>query len=58
MLELVGVDGNYCVGATAIDGISNQFTVIVNESLVGVGNNRKFVKTKKRLEEAGVMIVS
>jgi nicotinamidase-related amidase len=57
-LELVGVDGNYCVGASAIDGITNQYKILFNESLVGIGNYNKFKKTKNKLEEIGVIFTS
>lgn len=57
-LELVGVDGNYCVGASAIDGITNQYKILFNESLVGIGNYNKFIKTKKKLREMGVIFTS
>lgn len=53
-LELVGVDGNYCVGASAIDGISKKYKILFNESLIGIGNYRKFKKTKKKLQKMGV----
>jgi len=53
-LELVGVDGNYCVGASAIDGITNQYKILFNESLIGIGNYGKFKKMKKRLNKIGV----
>lgn len=54
-LELVGVDGNYCVGASAIDGTKKKYKILFNESLVGIGNYSKFKKTKKKLEEQGVI---
>lgn len=57
-LELVGVDGNYCVGASAIDGISNQYKILFNESLIGIGNYSKFKKTKRKLEANGVIFIS
>lgn len=57
-LELVGVDGNYCVGASAIDGITNQYKILFNESLVGIGDYNKFKKTKKKLEKRGVIFTS
>jgi nicotinamidase-related amidase len=57
-LELVGVDGNCCVGASAIDGINNQYKILFNESLVGIGNYNKFTKTKKKLEDMGVIFTS
>lgn len=57
-LELVGVDGNYCVGASAMDGIKQQYKVLFNKSLVGVGNYDKFKKTKKKLEKTGVIFTA
>jgi len=54
-LELVGVDGNYCVGASAIDGANKQYKILFNEALVGIGNYNKFKKTKKKLQERGVI---
>ena len=57
-LELVGVDGNYCVGASAIDGINNQYKILFNASLVGVGDYNKFIRTKKKLEKMGVVFTS
>ena len=56
--ELVGVDGNYCVGASAIHGVTNQYKILFNESLVGIGNYNKFKKTKKKLEKIGVIFTS
>jgi nicotinamidase-related amidase len=54
-LELVGVDGNYCVGASAIDGITKQYKILFNESLIGIGNYGKFKKMKKKLKKIGVI---
>ncbi|SMC22188.1 Nicotinamidase-related amidase [Clostridium acidisoli DSM 12555] len=57
-LELVGVDGNYCVRASAIEGITNQYKILFNESLIGIGNYSKFKKTKRKLEAKGVIFTS
>lgn len=54
-LELVGVDGNYCVGASAIDGITKQYKILFNESLIGIGNYGKFKKMKRKLKKIGVI---
>lgn len=56
--ELVGVDGNYCVGASAIGGIANQYKILFNESLVGVVDYNKFKRTKKKLEKMGVIFIA
>lgn len=55
-LELVGVDGNYCVGASALGGIKYQYKIFLNEPLVGIGNPQKFNKTKNLLKQKGVII--
>lgn len=57
-LELVGVDGNYCVGASAIDGVAKQYRVLFNESLIGIRNYSKFRKMKKKLQKIGVVFTS
>lgn len=53
-LELVGVDGNYCVGASALDGVKRGFQILVNESCVGIGNPKKYLKTRRKLEKSNV----
>ena len=55
-LELVGVDGNYCVGASAIDGITKEYKILFNESLIGIRNYGKFKKMKKKLKKIGVIL--
>ncbi|OOM80156.1 isochorismatase family protein [Clostridium sp. BL-8] len=57
-LELVGVDGNYCVGASAIDGVAKRYRVLFNESLIGIRNYSKFRKMKKKLQKIGVVFTS
>ncbi|EHI99605.1 hypothetical protein CDLVIII_3015 [Clostridium sp. DL-VIII] len=57
-LELVGVDGNYCVGASAIDGVAKQYRILFNESLIGIRNYSKFRKMKKKLQKIGVVFTS
>lgn len=50
-LELVGIDGNYCVGHTALDGIRKGFHIIFNESCIGVSDTEKFKNMKERLSK-------
>lgn len=57
-LELAGVDGNYCVGASAIDGITKQYKILFNESLIGIGNYGKFKKMRNKLKKMGVIFTS
>lgn len=57
-LELVGVDGNYCIKASAIDGVVNGYKILFNESLIGIGNHGKFQKTKNALQRMGIIFKS
>ncbi len=56
-LELVGVDGNYCVANTALDGIKKGFAILFNEYCIGISNQAKFTKTKKTLLKKGVQFI-
>lgn len=56
-LELVGVDGNYCVGYTALDGIRKGFHIICNESCIGVRDVKKFGNMKMRLSKELVQFI-
>lgn len=56
-VELVGVDGQYCVGMSALGAIRHNFSVRYNENCVGVRNGAKFTKMKNRLENAGVAFI-
>lgn len=56
-LELVGVDGNYCVGYTALDGIRKGFQVICNESCIGVRDIEKFKNMKMSLSKELVQFI-
>ncbi len=56
-IEVVGVDGNYCVGFSALDGCKKDFSVILNELCVGVSNKKKFEKVKEVLVKKGVKII-
>lgn len=56
-LELIGVDGNYCVGYTALDGIRKGFHIICNESCIGVRDVEKFRNMKLRLTKQLVQFI-
>jgi len=56
-LELVGVDGNYCVGYTALDGIRKGFHIVCNESCIGVRDAGKFRNMKMRLSKELVQFI-
>lgn len=56
-LELVGVDGNYCVGCSALDGAKKGFAIVCNEACIGIGNAERFSKVKRKLEKVHVQFV-
>lgn len=56
-IEIVGADGNYCAGMSALDGRKNGLNVTFDLSMIGVANSERFPQTLKRLEKAGVNIV-
>ena len=55
-LEIVGVDGNFCVFSTAKEGKKHFNSVIVNCACVGVMNEQRFEKVKETLCQLGVEI--
>lgn len=55
-LEIVGVDGNYCVSSTAKEAQKYVPNVIVNCDCVGTMNNERFEKTRETLSKLGVEI--
>lgn len=56
-LELVGVDGNYCVGCSALDGAKKGFTIVCNQACIGIGDADRFSKVKWKLEKANVQFI-
>lgn len=56
-IEFAGVDGQFCVGKSALGAIKCGFSVRYNENCVGVRNNSKFLKMKSRLDNAGVTFI-
>lgn len=56
-LEIIGVDGNYCIGSTALDGVKKGFSICCNEKCIGVGKSEKFKKTKAKLINDGVKFI-
>lgn len=55
-LEIVGVDGNYCVFGTAKEGKKYLNNVTVNCDCVGAMNGQRFEKAKETLGKLGVEI--
>jgi nicotinamidase-related amidase len=55
-LELVGIDGNYCVAASARAGRKNGFSVIFNQCCIEAAKLDNFKKTISSLQNAGIAI--
>ncbi|MFT8889897.1 MAG: isochorismatase family protein, partial [Ethanoligenens sp.] len=55
-LEMVGIDGNYCVSASARAGKKNGFLVIFNQNLIEAARTDKFKKTIASLQSASITI--
>lgn len=56
-LELVGVDGNYCVAASALGGVREGFQTACNEHCIGTANKRKYERTRRKLAENSVRFI-
>ena len=55
-IEMIGVDGNSCIMASAKGAVKCGFIVSVVLGCVGVSNLPRFEKTKKDLEQIGVIL--
>lgn len=55
-LELVGIDGNYCMAASARGGVKNKFSVLFNQRCIEAAKGDKFGKTIRRLRASDVMV--
>jgi nicotinamidase-related amidase len=55
-IEIVGVDGSFCVSSTAKEGKKIFRNVTVNCDCVGALNCQRFEKTKETLNKLGVEI--
>ena len=55
-IEIIGVDGNSCINASAKGAIKKGYVVLINLSCIGVANPLRFEKTKETLSAMGVII--
>ena len=55
--DFIGIDGNCCVAASAIEGTKLGITSHIPCQYVGVKNAERFSKKKKTLTESGVIVV-
>ncbi len=56
-IEMMGVDGNSCIKASAKGAVKSGFHVSILLNCVGVSNLPRFEKTKEELEKIGVRLV-
>lgn len=55
-VEMAGVDGNYCVAASARAGLKNGLSVVLNRRYVEAAKADRLEKTIGSLQKAGVTI--
>lgn len=56
-VEIVGVDGNSCVFASAKGAIKQGFSVSISLKCVGIANLSRFEKTKESMVKLGVKLL-
>lgn len=57
-LEIVGIDGNCCVAASAIDAAKLDYTVVLPLKYIGIKSEERFAKTREKLIKANVAIIA
>lgn len=53
-LEIIGIDGNYCVKKTAIAALKIGYEVFLNESCIGIADTKKYEKSKMKMKKMGI----
>lgn len=53
-LEIIGIDGNYCVKKTAIAALKIGYEVFLNENCIGIADTKKYEKSKTKMKKMGV----
>lgn len=56
-LEIIGIDGNYCVKATAIAASKLGYEVFLNENCIGIADTKKYEKSKTEMERMGIKFI-
>ena len=56
-VEMIGVDGNSCIKASAKGAIQKGFDVSIILNCIGIANPELFGKTKEQLEKIGVQFI-
>ncbi|MBE5851795.1 MAG: isochorismatase family protein [Lachnospiraceae bacterium] len=55
-LEIIGVDGNYCVASTALDAKKPGYSVKLLCNAIGVQNKKRFEQKKEILFKNGIEV--
>lgn len=53
-LEIIGIDGNYCVKKTAIAASKFGYGVFLNEKCIGIADTKKYEKSKTKMKRMGI----
>lgn len=56
-IEFIGIDGNCCVAASAIDASKLGFSVVFPLTYIGIKSKERFSKTREKLLKASVQII-
>lgn len=56
-VEVVGIDGNGCVAATALDACRLGFSVVFPTRYIGVKDRQRFVRTREKLHKFNIMVL-
>lgn len=55
-IEIIGIDGNSCISASAKGAVKRGFDVSLRLNCVGVSNLQRFEETKENLKKSGVIL--
>lgn len=55
-VEIIGIDGNSCISASAKGAIKKGYVASINLNCIGVANPLRFEKTKETLSVMGVIL--
>lgn len=56
-IEMIGIDGNCCVAASALDAAHAGYTVQLPLQYIGIRNPGRFQKTREKLQKGGVVVI-
>lgn len=56
-IELIGIDGNCCVAASAIDASKSGLSVVLPLTYIGIKSKERFSETREKLLKANVQII-